>query len=204
MIRTFITSSFFVVGLALAGCASETADDEPVTEQQADELRDVHECTVSETVTAEVEAPIEDVYDYVARRDTPARDLRPYLLVPGVRGDKLLTPGGWDHSGARRIVLLDDGARCVEQLDELERPSHFSYHSNDYSFPLGLMIGEARGSWTFGTTAQSTTSVSWTYTFTPRSCMSKLELRVFAQKMFKPYMERAMTSITRHIEEGTP
>lgn len=187
---------------ALSGCSAESetkADGDAAGAESVDALDEARACTVSETVSAEIDAPIEDVYDYVAREDTPARDLHRFLLVPGVRGDRLITPGGWDHPGARRFVFLDDGASCVEELDVLDRPRRFAYHSDDYSFPLGLMIAEARGTWTFETSGAGT-SVSWTYTFTPRSCLKQGELRVFARTMFQPYMQRAMTSIANHIE----
>jgi hypothetical protein len=162
-------------------------------------------CTVSTTIATTIHASPADVYDYVVREDTPARDLHRFLVVPGVRGDRLLGAGGggWDHAGAERVVYLDDGETCIEELDLLDRPSRFAYHSHDYALPLGRVIAEARGAWTFEPAASPdapATLVTWTYTFVPQTCAVRPELRLFADALFRPYMERAMTSIARHIE----
>ena len=181
---------------ALTGCSSAP----PVSPGDSSEaLTGASACGVSATVTADVRASTADAYDYVAREDTPARDLRRYLIVPGVSGDRLIAGGAWDHVGAMREVLLDDGRSCIEELDLLERPSRFEYHSHDYTFPFGVFIDQAHGSWTFSPT-DAGSHVTWTYTFTPRSCAKETELRAFTDAFFRPYMEQAMSSIARHIE----
>jgi hypothetical protein len=157
---------------------------------------------VAATVTADIRAGIDEVYDYVVREDTPARDLRAYGPIGGVRGSVKLTAGGWDHPGARRVVVLDDGATLVEQIDALERPLHFAYHVNDFSFVVKDFATGARGDWVFTPTAMGT-HVVWTYTFAPRSCPAEPALRALVATLFKPYMAHGMASIRVHIE-GAP
>jgi len=158
---------------------------------------------VAATVTADIQAPLQEVFDYVVREDTPARDLRAYGPIGGVRGSVRLTDGGWDHAGARRVVVLDDGRTLVEQIDAIERPSHFAYHVNEFSFVVKNFATGARGDWEFVPTA-SGTHVVWTYTFSSRSCPSEPALRALVAGFFKPYMERGMSSIRFHIEAPKP
>jgi hypothetical protein len=182
----------------VSACAAPTQSEEPA--DVSTELRAADDCTASVTVSRSIAASPERAYEYVAREDTPARDLRSYLLVPGVRGDEITSPGGWDHAGATRTVFLDFGASCVEQLDVLDAPARFAYHSYGYSFPLGAFISVAHGSWTFTPTSSNATLVTWTYTFSPTTCAVAPELRRFSEDMFRPYMDQAMASIAAHIE----
>jgi hypothetical protein len=176
-----------------AGCASrgEYARQPSAPAPRVDE--------VSATVTADIDAPLAEVFDYVVREDTPARDLRSYGPVAGVRGSVRLTEGGWDHAGARRIVVLDDDSTLVERIELLDRPRRFGYRVSDFSSVVKNFATEGHGSWDFASTPAGT-HVVWTYTFHARSCPSEPVLRAMVAAMFKPYMERGLHSIAVHIE----
>ncbi len=154
---------------------------------------------VASTVSTEIHAPIEEVFRYVVDEGTPARDLRAYGLAPGVRGGVRLTQGGWDHPGARRVVVLDEGATLVEEIERIEAPHRFGYRVSDFSFSMKNLASEGHGYWEFVPSAEGT-RVTWTYVFTARSCPVEPALRAAVGAFFQPYMERGLASIRRSIE----
>jgi Polyketide cyclase / dehydrase and lipid transport len=158
---------------------------------------------VAISVETEVHAPPDVVFDYVVREDTPARDLRSYGIVNGVRGGVRLTDGGWDHAGARRIVVLEDGSTLREQIERLERPTHFRYRVDNFSFMLKDLASEGRGYWEL-VAIPGGTRVKWTYVFTARACATRPALRAAMGAFFEPYMRQGLGSIRTHIEgDGT-
>lgn len=187
-----VLAALLVLG---AGCASQigAAPASTVPALTADQ--------VASTVETEVRAPIEAVFDYVVREDTPARDLRGYGLVDGVQGDRRLTAGGWDHPGARRVVVLEGGSTLVEQIERLDRPHHFRYRVSDFSFVLRHLATEGRGYWELLPEAAGT-RVRWTYVLTAKSCEARPALRAAVDAFFEPYMRQGLASIRRHIEAG--
>jgi hypothetical protein len=157
---------------------------------------------VASTVTADVHAPLGDVFDYVVREDTPQRDLRSYGPIAGVRSDVRFTEGGWDHPGARRVILFDDGSTVHESIEALDRSGHFRYRVFDFSSAFGTFIGEGRGYWDFAPVGDHT-RVTWTYVLTAKSCEARPFVRAAVDVFFHPYMERGMESIRKHIEHGS-
>ncbi|NVB38259.1 SRPBCC family protein [Pseudenhygromyxa sp. WMMC2535] len=154
------------------------------------------------TVSTTVDAPLGEVFDYVVDRETPARDLRGYGRVPGVRGDVQLTEGGWDHPGARRVVVLEDGTTLREDIEVLERPARFEYRVHDFQFAINKLASEGRGEWTFAQT-QAGTRVTWTYVFAAKRRATLPALRAVVSKHFEPYMQNGLDSIRAHIEDDS-
>lgn len=185
-----------LLALLTGGCASEVGSARPssMPAQRSNQ--------VSSTVSVDIAAPIAEVFDYVVREDTPERDLRSYGPIGGVRGGVRLTDGGWDHSGARRVVVLDGGSTLVEEIELIERPHRFGYHVKDFSFIVKDVATEGRGYWEFEPMKDGGTRVSWTYTFTARSCPAQTPLRAAMSAFFHPYMAHGMASIKKHIEES--
>jgi hypothetical protein len=177
------------------GCASEVGAARPseLSPARGDEAR--------ATVVADIDADAGEVFDYVVREDTPARDLRAYGPVGGVKGSVRLTDGGWDHVGATRVVVLDGGGTLVESIEVLDRPRRFAYRVEGFhGFAAEDFAREGRGFWTFEPTPTGT-RVSWTYTFKARSCPSEPVLRAAMAAFFRPYMENGLRSIKLHIDQ---
>ncbi|APR78239.1 Hypothetical protein A7982_03586 [Minicystis rosea] len=179
------------------GCASRVGAPAPAGAPPVDEDR------VSSTVTTEVHAPIDEVFKYVVDEGTPARDLRAYGAAPGVRGGIRLTEGGWDHVGAKRVVLLEGGSTLREEIELLDPPRRFGYRVSDFDFSIKDLASEGHGYWEFTPTAAGT-RVTWTYVFTAKSCPARPALRAAVGTFFHPYMERGLASIRRRIEEPKP
>jgi polyketide cyclase/dehydrase/lipid transport protein len=189
-----------VVGIACAlgaaGCASAVGG------PRAGGVPPASSDQVSSTVSTVIHAPIDDVFQYVVDEGTPARDLRAYGMAPGVRGGVRLTGGGWDHVGARRVVVLDEGATLVEEIERIEAPRRFGYRVSDFSFEMKDLASEGHGYWEFVPTAEGT-RVTWTYVFTARACPVEPALRAAVGVFFHPYMERGLASIRRSAEAST-
>jgi Polyketide cyclase / dehydrase and lipid transport len=186
-----------VLACVLSGCASEVGAD------RAPELAPAGPREARATVVADIDAPPEDVFDYVVREDTPERDLRGYGVVDGVRGSVRLTDGGWDHAGATRVVVLDGGGTLMERIELIERPRRFVYRVEAFHhFAAADFATRGRGYWTVARTPTGT-RVSWTYTFTARSCPATPVLRAAMAAFFRPYMENGLRSIKAHVE-GAP
>lgn len=158
---------------------------------------------VAATVQLDVGAPPAVVYDYVIREDTPQRDLRSYGLVSGVRGGVRLTEGGWDHVGARRVVVLEDGSTLKEQIERLERPGRFQYRVEDFDFALRFVASKGRGYWDF-TKTETGTRVTWTYVFDAKSCQTRPLVRAALRTQFEPYMRHGLEAIRAHVERVGP
>ena len=142
---------------------------------------------------------MEEVFGYVVREDTPARDLRPRGPIARVRGAVRLTEGGWDHPGARRVVVFADETTLVEQIESFERPRRFVYRVSDFTAAVRSLASGGQGFWELTPTAGGT-RVSWTYTFTARSRAARPLLRSMVKLFFHPYMLDGLTSIREHIE----
>jgi hypothetical protein len=186
-----------VAAVVLCGCASEVGAERPpeLAPARANEAR--------ATVVADIDAPPEEVFDYVVREDTPERDLRAYGPVGGVRGGVRLTDGGWDHAGATRVVVLDGGGTLVEEIELLERPRRFAYRVHDFKgFVAEDFASKGRGFWTIDPTPRGA-HVSWTYTFTARSCPAESALRAAMAAFFRPYMDNGLRSIKAHVESAS-
>ena len=194
MSRARALAPLVVSAACAAGCASAVGAPRPAT------VPAVAEDQVSSTVTAEIRAPVAEVFRYVVDEGTPARDLRSYGLAPGVRGDVKLTEGGWDHVGARRVVVLDGGATLHEEIEALDPPRGFAYRVSDFSFSMKDLATEGRGYWELAPTEHGT-RVTWTYVFKATSCPAQPVLRAAVAAFFHPYMERGLASIQKHVED---
>lgn len=154
---------------------------------------------VASTVELDIRASPEAVYDYVVREDTPARDLRSFGLVPGVRGDVRLTEGNWDRVGARRVVVLEDGSTLHEDIEQLDRPVSFRYRVHDFDFALKTVAEYGRGYWSFTGTPDGT-HVVWTYVFNASSCAARPALRAVIGTQFTPFMRHGLARIRADVE----
>jgi len=185
----------FGVACFLTGCAST------VGTQAAASAPRISADQVSSTVSVVVDAPLSRVFDYVVREDTPQRDLRGYGPIAGVKKDVRLTEGGWDHAGARRVILFEDGTTVHETIEALDPRGRFRYRVFDFSSSFGAFIAEGRGYWDFAA-AGNQTRVTWTHVLTAKSCEARPFVRAAVAVFFQPFMEKGIDSIRRHVEHG--
>lgn len=192
MLRTVLVLMGWTV--LLGGCAGQVGAARPGS------LPPLRADQAAATVTMDLTRPIEEVFDYVVREDTPERDLAPRGPIERVRGAVRLTTGGWDHADARRVVVFADGSTLLEQIERFERPHHFAYEVKDFTAAVKALARGGRGVWEF-TPSASGTRVSWTYTFTARSRAARPLLRTMVSLYFHPYMVAGLESIRQHLEE---
>jgi hypothetical protein len=156
----------------------------------------------SATVETIVNAPAEEVFAFVVAEDTPRRVLKPYGLIPAVKGSVILD-GPWDHPGANRTVVLDGGQTLHEEITAYDSPRFFSYEISDFSFSLKTIASKGRGTWSFVDMGDRT-KVTWTYSFEPSSCPVRPALGFFVSTFYHPFMERGMAAIKLEVEEKHP
>ncbi len=151
----------------------------------------------SVTTTANYPAELERSFDFVTAEDVLPKVLHRYGPVPAVVGTTIVHGPDWDRSGCLREVHLDDGSMLHEQIDELDRPTVFSYDVTPQTGLLRHVIRSARGEWQFAE-AGDHTAAQWTYRFTPRARVLTPMVWVFA-RVFGRYMRAAHGKISEQI-----
>lgn len=144
-----------------------------------------------------VDAPIEEVFDFLAAEDVLPKILTGYGLVPGVASTSDIS-GPWDQPGSRRVVHLADGSTVNEGVTEYDRPSYFAYRVSDPSFALKHLMDGARGQFWFAS-AKGGTNVKWTYTFQAKNRFVKLPLTLFVKTQWKGYMDVCLRNVLKHF-----
>jgi uncharacterized protein YndB with AHSA1/START domain len=167
---------------AAAPCASASASPSPL----------------SVTVTARIAAPREAVFRFTTAEDVLPKILHRYGPIPATVGTKVLS-GTWDHPVAERIVAFEDGGTLHEHLLLRNEPSEFGYRIDQFANGLEHLANFGEGHWTFEDD-HGATLVSWTYSFEPRSWVSRPVLAAFLKLFYKPFMQRSLDEIRRHCE----
>ena len=109
--------------------------------------------------------PPEQVFQYVMPVDLPTIVNR-WGPLPGVAAVRDQS-GEWDHVGATRTVVLDDGSENKEELVAVNPPHHFGYRLG-LGAPLSLLASEAAGTWWFRPTDGGGTEIEWTWALAAR------------------------------------
>ncbi|HEY6737065.1 MAG TPA: SRPBCC family protein [Candidatus Saccharimonadia bacterium] len=113
-----------------------------------------------------------------------------YWFLPAVK-DVRDYPGRWDEAGLSRTPIFSDGNSAHETLVTHTPPSSFSYEIRDFTGVFGRLVEAAHGVWYFEPAPDGGTTVSWTYTFTPRAFFGPL-IRYAILPLWSRYMARAL------------
>lgn len=133
-----------------------------------------------------VEVPLEAIFE-------------PAGFLPAVTGTTLVTED-WGRPGTRRVVLLADGHQAVEELLTLNPTEGFSYRVWGFTNMAGMLATAATGRFAV-TDHPDGTRITWTYTFHPRSFLTRLPLMGFVATSWSRYMTASLDNMARLIEE---
>ena len=138
--------------------------------------------------------PPQQVFDYVmpVELNTVVKRWGPLPGVKGVRDQS----GAWDHVGATRTVLLEDGSSAHEELTSVNPPHHFGY-SFDLGPPTSLIAPNAAGTWWFFATDDGGTELEWAWALAPRPGAG-----LFIEGVLVPLWERYAAQALEAIEAG--
>ena len=100
------------------------------------------------------------------------------------------------EKGVVRRLEMKDGSSLDEEIVEFEPPLKFAYKITGLRAPLGLLIGEMGGRWTF-TPYGAGTRVAWTYWGELRSPL----LYGLAAPLFRVFMQRAMQECLQRLKD---
>jgi hypothetical protein len=109
--------------------------------------------------------------------------------------------GPWDAAGRSRTVVFSDGSSAKESLTGYQYPSRFTYQITGFTGVLRLLVSEARGEWTFERVQGSSgTKIRWSYEFVSRSKFLEPLVGLFAQKLWRGYMSKALVLSKAQVE----
>jgi Polyketide cyclase / dehydrase and lipid transport len=174
-----------------SGCAASTA---------ARSCRDTSVWSTN-TVSVDIDAPLDEVYAFVVAEDAPNKLLRRYGPVPAPKESHIID-GPWERVGARRKVVLDNGGTLVEEVTAYDRPALYAYRIDDFHFFVKGLSSSGTGVWQFYRTAAGKTRVVWTYSFEPRSRGTRSLLDLGMSWFYRPYMRRGLEEAKHLLEQA--
>lgn len=149
------------------------------------------------TVVLMINAPVERVFDYVLPIDL-APIFKSVRGIPAVKGTSSVA--GWDRIGLTHTVYFDTGDTAHEALTHYQRPAAFAYRVSHFSSALKRLALYADGDWVLTELPNPETRVEGTYRATPRNGLTRLFLRRFLRRRFRPYLQSALTIIKNDLE----
>jgi len=151
---------------------------------------------ISVTAATTIRGSTEAIFDQIVPIDLRTV-FKGYGLLPAVV-DVAEQTGAWDAAAQTRKVVLSDGSSAKEELTHYDRPGQFAYRITELTGLFGLVAQEASGEWRFAESGTSTT-LSWTYAFTPRSRWTRPVLGVVGL-LWRRYMRRVLALCRSQIE----
>lgn len=160
---------------------------------------------VSATTTVRIEAPASDVYDWFCDLDI-SRVLNGYGPLPGVVRTTDQT-GKWTIPGQTRKLEMSGNIGAIQEILIAQRPHFFAYRVQEFTHILNLLAYGAEARWWFEPTANGAMTLTWTYTFWPRSRIGKLGIYPVISTIWHRYMVvtlRAMRDLAEYEIRARP
>ena len=135
-------------------------------------------------------------YDRLVAADLPAL-LTGYGPLPGAAAVEE-SGGTWGEVGATRLITFTDGGTARERVLAADRPAdahaaaRFAYRVSGYTNALRLLARHADGDWRFAPDGRGGATVTWTYTFRPRSRAAAALLWPVVLGPLRGYMKRVL------------
>lgn len=144
-----------------------------------------------------IENNAERVFDFIAAEDAVVNFLKAPPAVVAIEEPN----GTWNHPGASRIVVLDNGNRLRESIIAYQRPYLFHYMSTEFSgAPLKGMINEAMAIFILQPYGPRT-HVSWQYAMRPESDARLADTRAFMQNVWRPWQQGFIGALKKALDK---
>ncbi|TVR71389.1 MAG: hypothetical protein EA415_11320 [Sphaerobacteraceae bacterium] len=141
---------------------------------------------VSATAHVRINAPVDEVYDWFCGLDI-SRVLNGYGPLPGVERTTEQT-GSWTTPRETRKLEMSGNIRARQEILIAERPFFFAYRVREFTHILNLMAYGAEARWWFEPDGDGGMTLTWTYTFWPRSFVGKLGIYPVIKTIWHRYM----------------
>jgi hypothetical protein len=152
------------------------------------------------TVTAIVEAPISQAFNYIAPIYLP--HIFPGAgLIPGITNTSINE--GWNKAGLSRTVYFADGSTSQETMLTHNAPTSFSYKNDSFTSPvLGALMSRMEGEWLFTKLNEGKTKIEWTYRTIPTNFFARVLISVVLIRFFKQMLQQAIDISKKDLETG--
>lgn len=107
--------------------------------------------------------------------------------------------GPYDHIGAKRKVIFDNGDTIVEELIQRNPFANYAYRVTAFSNFVGKLSKQAFGQVWFDRVDKQT-RIHWVYSYTYSGFFGKLLLLLFNKMVFRKFMQHSLDNAKAQIE----
>lgn len=108
--------------------------------------------------------------------------------------------GPYDHAGAQRKVIFENGDNIIEELLSFHKYANYSYRISAFSDFLKYLTSAAYSQVWFDT-FDDKTRISWVYSFTYKSIFARPILKLFLLFVYKKWMKNSLQNAKHIIED---
>jgi hypothetical protein len=105
--------------------------------------------------------------------------------------------GEWGTAGQTRVVAFKGPGEMREKLISIDPPRSFGYAITGITGPMGLLVGNAEGEWTF-TPSGTATTVTWHWTIHAASAISA-PLLPLVGALWKGYARQSLAVLSSEL-----
>ena len=139
----------------------------------------------------------ERVFDFIVAEDVVLHFLKTPPAIAAVEHQN----GTWNHAGASRGIVMDNGNRFRETIIAYQRPYLFHYMLSGFSgAPLEGMVNEAIAMFIvqpYGPRAH----INWHYAFRPGSDARLADTRAFMRDVWKPWQHGFFAALKKALDK---
>jgi len=151
------------------------------------------------TVTTQIDVPQNRAFA-VAVHANLTKVIMNKNFLPGVR-EVVEHEGDWTAIGDSRRVIMNDGSSAKEQLTRYDHDDAIAYKINDFKGPLGKLVTHTTGTWQFASPSADKTTITWRFTFFPKSAFTKPIVNFIAKRLWPGYAEAALSRVKTLAEQ---
>ena len=140
---------------------------------------------------------MERVFDFIVAEDVVVLFRKSSPAIVAVEEQT----GTWNHPGASRIIVMDNGNRFRESIIAYQRPYLFHYMLTEFSgAPQKGIVNEAIAMFMMQPYGPRT-HVSWHYAMRPESDARLADARPFMQNVWRPWQQGFMDALKKALDK---
>lgn len=141
----------------------------------------------------------EQAFDYIASAEKLPDWLKKKGVIPGAESVDIVK-GPYNFVGARRKVIFQGGDSAFEQLLSHHPPKNYSYRITKFSNFLKKLSDAAYGQLWFDEVGGQT-RITWVYSFTYKSFLSRVFLSLFLSLSYRKFMQASLKNAKEQLEK---
>ena len=163
--------------------------------QARKEANPLHSTILVET---EIDAPIEESFEYIVPVELP-HIFKRYKNLPAIV--KTSNEDQWYKAGMHRKVFFEDGNTAEEYLLSVHPHASFSYRIEGFTSALRHLTRRIEGKWIFSKTDEGKTHISWTYTIIPKNFFARFLINTFVREKVEGLLNQALSILKKDLEK---